>query len=75
MAVNKFEVSYEVPYLEICGIVGYTKKVYKTVNIEVLDDYVSLKNRNNVPNGPMQLKLRILRELDNALITVSMMII
>ncbi|KAI4466960.1 fast leu-rich domain-containing [Holotrichia oblita] len=75
MPVNKFEVSYEVPYLEICGIVGYTKKVYKTVYIEVLDDYVSLKNRNNVPSGPMQLKLRILREMDNALITVSMMII
>ncbi|GJQ80833.1 hypothetical protein Trydic_g9419 [Trypoxylus dichotomus] len=70
MAVNKFEISYEIPHLPICGITGYSKKVYKTVFVEVLDDYVCVKNYNNMPSGPMQLKLRILREMDNALITI-----
>lgn len=70
-AVNKFDLTFEIPHLSICGITGYSKKIYKTVYIEVLDEYVCIRNKRNMLIGPMQLKLRILREMDDALIVVS----
>lgn len=69
--LNKFELNCQIPGLNIIGITGYKKNIYKVVNIEVLDEYTTMKNVENMPTGLMQLKLRLLERLDEALIVVS----
>ncbi|XP_066263015.1 uncharacterized protein [Euwallacea similis] len=66
--IDKYEVGCQVPFINIIGIAGFQKKIYKTVNIEVLDQYTCLKNTDNVPSGLMKLKLRILDRCDEGLI-------
>ncbi|XP_066143122.1 uncharacterized protein [Euwallacea fornicatus] len=68
--IDKYEVGCQVPFINIIGITGFQKKIYKTVNIEVLDEYTCLKNTENVPSGLMKLKLRILDGCDQGLIVV-----
>ncbi|XP_050294483.1 uncharacterized protein LOC126734789 [Anthonomus grandis grandis] len=68
--LDTFQINCQVPYLNIVGITGYQKKIYKTVNIEILDEYTTLKNSDNVPSGLMQLKMRILDKCDEALIVI-----
>lgn len=69
--ISRFEMNCQVPGLNIIGITGYRKQIYKVVNIEILDEYTVLKNTQNMPTGLMQLKLRLLEKLDEALIVVS----
>lgn len=68
--LNKFEANYQVPHLNILGITGYKKNIYKAVHIEVLDDYVCVKNEECRERGLMQLKLRILDGFEEAVILV-----
>lgn len=71
--INRFELSTNVPHLNILGIVGFENKIYKSVYIEVLDEFTSLKNvREQTPNGLMQLKLRILDRTEEGVIVVSL---
>ncbi|KAK9872463.1 hypothetical protein WA026_017932 [Henosepilachna vigintioctopunctata] len=67
----KFEVGYQIPYMNILGITGYTKNIIKVVNIEVLDHFTTLKNTDNRPTGLMQMKLRILDGFEEALIVIK----
>lgn len=69
--MDKFEVGCQIPGINIIGVTGFQKKIYKSVHIEVLDEYTCLKNSDNVPSGLMQLKLRILEKSDEGLIVVS----
>lgn len=69
--LNKFELNCQIPGLNIIGITGYKKTIYKAVHIELLDEFTTLKNTNNVPTGFMQLKLRLLEKCDEALIVVG----
>lgn len=69
--INKFELNCQIPGLNIVGITGYKKNIYKVVHIEVLDEYTTLKNVENMPTGLMQLKLRLLEKQNEALIVVS----
>lgn len=68
--LNKFEINFQIPYLNIAGITGYRKNIYKAIYLEVLDDYVCVKNCDYKPSGPMKLKLRILQRFEEALIVV-----
>lgn len=68
--ISKFQVTAEVPFLNVIGITGYRKNVYKAVYIEVIDNYVSAKNKTDHLSGNMQLKLRILNGLEEALLVV-----
>lgn len=68
--INKFEINFQIPYLSIAGITGYKKNIYKAVYLEVLDDYVCVKNCDCRPSGLMKLKLRILQGFEEALIVV-----
>lgn len=70
--ISKFELNCQIPGLNIIGITGYKKNIYKAVHIEILDEYTTLKNTENKPTGLMQLKLRLLEQQDEALIVVSM---
>nr|XP_022907253.1 uncharacterized protein LOC111418809 [Onthophagus taurus] len=67
----RFEITYEVPHLDICGITGYNKENKKEVYIEVLDETTCVRNRESWPNGPMFLKLRLLKSLPEALIVID----
>lgn len=70
--INRFEVAINIPHLNILGIVGYENKIYKSVYIEVMDEFTSLKNVDETtPNGLMQLKLRILDGMEEGVIVVS----
>lgn len=69
--IDKFEVGCQIPGINIIGVTGFQKKIYKSVHIEVLDEYTCLKNSDNVPSGLMQLKIRILEKCDEGLIVVS----
>lgn len=69
--LNKFEVDCQVPGINIIGITGYKKNIYKSIYIEVLDDYTTLKNTKSLPTGLMQLKLRLLEHSNEAVILVS----
>ncbi|KAF5300865.1 hypothetical protein FQR65_LT09027 [Abscondita terminalis] len=69
--LDKFEINYQILHLNILGITGY-KRGNKAVNIELLDTYTCVKNKENHPNGWMQLKLRILEEFEEPLITVCL---
>ncbi|XP_030766286.1 uncharacterized protein LOC115890246 isoform X2 [Sitophilus oryzae] len=69
--IDKYQSQCQVPYINIIGITGYHKKVYKSINIEILDDYTCLKNTDSLPTGLMELKLRILEKCDEALITIE----
>lgn len=68
--IHKFEINFQIPYLNIAGITGYKKNIYKAVYLEVLDDDVCVKNCDYQPSGLMKLKLRILQGFDEALIVV-----
>lgn len=68
--VNKYELDCQVPNLNIIGITGYRKKIYKAVYIEILDDYTCMKNTDSVPSGLMALKLRIMERFDEGIILV-----
>ncbi|VEN60225.1 unnamed protein product, partial [Callosobruchus maculatus] len=68
--ITKFEMSCQIPGLNVLGITGYKKNIYKAVNIEVLDEYTTLKNSEDKPTGLMQLKLRILNGAEEGLIVV-----
>ncbi|KAL3287453.1 hypothetical protein HHI36_001924 [Cryptolaemus montrouzieri] len=67
----KFKVGYQIPYMNILGIIGYEKNMYKSVNIEVLDHFTTLKNTDSQPSGLMQMKLRILDGSEEALIVIK----
>ncbi|KAL1513784.1 hypothetical protein ABEB36_003148 [Hypothenemus hampei] len=69
--IDKYKVDCQVPFINIIGITGYQKKIYKTVNIEVLDDYTCLKNTDRVPTGLMQLKLRLLDRTNEGLVVID----
>ncbi|KAK4884184.1 hypothetical protein RN001_000455 [Aquatica leii] len=69
--IEKFEINYQVLHLNILGISGY-KHGKKAVNIELLDGHTCVKNKKNYPNGWMQLKLRILEEQEEPLITINL---
>nr|CAH7744276.1 unnamed protein product [Callosobruchus chinensis] len=68
--ITKFEMGCQIPGLNVLGITGYKKNIYKAVNIEVLDEYTTLKNSEDKPTGLMQLKLRILNGAEEGLIVV-----
>ncbi|CAH2002482.1 unnamed protein product [Acanthoscelides obtectus] len=68
--ITKFELGCQIPGLNILGITGYKKNIYKAVNIEVLDEYTVLKNTEDKPTGPMQLKLRLLNGAEEGLIVI-----
>lgn len=81
----KFNYSYEIPHLNLMGVTGYERTgTYKRVYVEVVDESVRLKNRdvgeddlgdgvnlNDVVNGFMSAKLRVLDKRDEALLVVS----
>lgn len=69
--LSKFEFNSQIPYFEIIGITGFKKNIYKAVNVEVLDEFTSLRNTDSSPSGLMQMKLRILNGLEEGLIVVS----
>ncbi|CAG9766304.1 unnamed protein product [Ceutorhynchus assimilis] len=69
--IDKFEIDCQVPYINIIGIIGFQKKIYKTVNIELLDQYTCLKNTENLPTGLMDLKLRILEKNSEGLVVIE----
>lgn len=69
--VTKFLYTCEVPYLNIVGITGFKTNHHKAVFVEVLDDFVCVKNKEHHPIGPMQMKLRILDRFDEAVIKVE----
>lgn len=69
--INKFELNCQIPGLNIVGITGFKKNIYKAVHIELLDEYTTMKNVEDMPTGFMQLKLRLLDKLDEALIVVG----
>ncbi|CAG9861814.1 unnamed protein product [Phyllotreta striolata] len=69
--LNKFQMNCQIPGLNIIGITGYKKKIYKTAYLEILDEYTTLKNTDNSPTGPMQLKLRLLERMDEAVILID----
>ena len=69
--VDKYELNFQVPHLNVCGITGYKKKIYKHVHVEIFDEYVCLKNTEFALVGLMKLKMRILDGLDEAVVTVS----
>lgn len=70
-SINRFEMGCQIPHLNIVGITGYKRKIYKTVHVEVLDETTSVKNEENLPHGLMDLKLRILDKMEEGLIVVS----
>lgn len=69
--LNKFEFTSQIPYLDIVGIVGFKKNIYKSVYIEVLDESNCLKNTDFLPSGIMKMKLRILNGFEEGLVVVS----
>ncbi|XP_017781425.1 PREDICTED: uncharacterized protein LOC108566167 [Nicrophorus vespilloides] len=69
--LNKFEYECQIPHVQIVGITGYKKNIYKSVFIEVFDDYVCVKNKIDYASGLMQLKLRLLDKMDQGLIIIS----
>lgn len=69
--VLRFSYTCEVPHLNVVGITGFGTNDKKLVHIEVFDDFVCVKNKPNQFTGNMQMKLRILENQDEALITVS----
>lgn len=69
--MDKCNLQCQIPSINIIGITGFQKNIYRSVNIEVLDDYTCLKNTDRVPTGLMALKLRLLDKCDEALIIVS----
>ncbi|XP_076267630.1 uncharacterized protein LOC143200801 isoform X1 [Rhynchophorus ferrugineus] len=68
--IDKCDLHCQIPFINIIGITGFRKNIYKLVNIEVLDDYTCLKNTDRVPTGLMDLKLRLLDKCDEALIVI-----
>nr|CAI5829608.1 unnamed protein product [Callosobruchus analis] len=68
--ITKYEMGCQIPGLNVLGIIGYRKNIYKAVNIEVLDEYTTLKNTEDKPTGLMQLKLRILNGVEEGLIVL-----
>ncbi|XP_018570999.1 uncharacterized protein LOC108910774 [Anoplophora glabripennis] len=68
--VNKYTLECQVPNLNIIGITGYRKKIYKAVHIEILDDYTCMKNTDSLPSGLMSLKLRIMEQFDEGIIAI-----
>ncbi|RZC42600.1 uncharacterized protein BDFB_005045, partial [Asbolus verrucosus] len=68
--LNRFELTQEIPHLNIVGITGYRNKSEKAVYIEVLDDYTRIKNvEEDVPVGLMALKLRLLDRSEEGFLT------
>lgn len=72
--LTKLEFNSQIPYFEIVGITGLKKNIYKAVNVEVLDEFTSLRNTESKPSGLMQMKLRILNGFEEGLIVVSFII-
>lgn len=68
--LNKFEFTSQIPYIQIVGITGFKKNIYKAVHVEVLDEETSLKNSDSLPTGLMQMKLRILDGSEEGLVVV-----
>lgn len=73
--LNKFDITSQVPHLDILGITGFKRNIYKAVHVEVLDDVTSLKNSESLPSGIMKMKLRILDGSEEGLVVVSVLII
>ncbi|CAH0552133.1 unnamed protein product [Brassicogethes aeneus] len=69
--INRFELVSQVPHLNIVGIAGYKKKIYKMLHVEVLDDHTSVKNTDSLPIGLMELKLRLLDKTEEGLVIVD----
>ncbi|KAJ8925933.1 hypothetical protein NQ315_009785 [Exocentrus adspersus] len=69
--INKYTLACQAPHINIIGITGYRKKIYKAVHIELLDSYTCLKNTCGVPSGLMQLKLRIMEKGEEGIIVIS----
>lgn len=69
--IEKFEMSCQIPGIHIIGITGYKNNSKSGIHIEVLDEYTTLKNTEYMPTGLMQLKLRLLEQLDEGLITMD----
>ncbi|KAJ3649047.1 hypothetical protein Zmor_020809 [Zophobas morio] len=70
--LSKFELSQDIPYLNIVGITGYKNELSKAVHVEVLDDYTRIKNiEEDVPVGLMALKLRLLDRSEEGVLVVS----
>lgn len=68
--INKYALGCQVPHLNIVGITGYRKKIYKAVHFEILDNYTCLRNTDATPSGLMQLKLRIMEQFDEGIVVV-----
>lgn len=68
--IDRVEVLCQIPHLNLAGLSVY-KNGKLAVNIELLDAYCCVKNKDCHPNGYMQLKLRILEEATVPVITVS----
>lgn len=66
----KFRYTHEIPHLNLLGLTGFRKNVYKTVYVEVLDDFVRVKNTEGV-FGLMRVKLRVLEKREEVLLVVS----
>ncbi|XP_018332547.1 uncharacterized protein LOC108742040 isoform X2 [Agrilus planipennis] len=69
-SLNVFEINFQIPYLNIAGITGFKNNIYKAVNIEILDEYTSVKKKFCYPSGLMQLKLRMLRTMSEPVVTI-----
>ncbi|KAF2900722.1 hypothetical protein ILUMI_05463 [Ignelater luminosus] len=69
--VQQVETNCQIPYFNILGISGYDDKMNKVVNIEVLDEFVCVKNKDCHPSGLMQLKLRLLEQVQVPLIIIN----
>ncbi|EFA06997.2 hypothetical protein TcasGA2_TC009964 [Tribolium castaneum] len=70
--ISKFELSYEIPHINIVGITGYRSGGTKAVYIEVLDGYTQIRNVEfDVPVGLMALKLRLLDQFEEGVLVVS----
>lgn len=69
--LNRFELTCEIPYLNIVGITGFKKKIYKCLYIEILDKFTTLRNDSNSLNGLMALKMRLLNIMDGRVLKVE----
>lgn len=70
LKLNHAEYRCQIPHLSIIGIVGCDKNKNVKIFIECVDDYVSVKNTEFSPNGPMKLKLRLLKGFNKPILQV-----
>nr|XP_023022506.1 uncharacterized protein LOC111510793 [Leptinotarsa decemlineata] len=70
-AINRYEMSCQIPGLNILGITAYNKSIYKVLHMEVMDEYTRLKNvKEIIPSGLMELKLRLLEKQNEGILLI-----